>query len=233
MKNNFTKTNLFSCPIYKIRVDPDLYDKEKILKDIKYNKSFKNTRNEPHQIIGSPSDIHHSYRDHNNVNFRIINYKKLIDAYLKIFKEFFNNEIHTKKIFKFNFNILNYSAVTEGQWLPNHNHFGSDDDFACIHYLNFKNDHALTRFHNPAIFAPFIKYIRPEMDYILNNKITDNSYFYRVYEFPVEEDDMIIFPVALNHEVHLQGPTKEPRITISSNIKMTAKHKAILELDDT
>ena len=31
---------------------------------------------------------------------------------------------------------------------------------------------------------------------------------------------MIIFPSALNHEVIMQGPTKEPRITISSNIEI-------------
>ena len=33
MKSSFTKTHLFSCPIYKIKIDPELYDKEKILKD--------------------------------------------------------------------------------------------------------------------------------------------------------------------------------------------------------
>ena len=57
---DFTKTNLFACPIYKIRIDPNSYDKEKIINDIKYNKSLKNIRNDPHQNIGSPSDIHHS-----------------------------------------------------------------------------------------------------------------------------------------------------------------------------
>ena len=55
MKNNFTKTNLFSCPIYKIKIDPNSYDKEKILNDIKYNKSLKNTRNDEHQKIGNTS----------------------------------------------------------------------------------------------------------------------------------------------------------------------------------
>ena len=40
MKNDFTQTNLFACPIYKIRVDPNSYDKEEILKDIKHNKSL-------------------------------------------------------------------------------------------------------------------------------------------------------------------------------------------------
>ena len=220
MKNDFTKINLFSCPIYKIRIDPNSYDKEKIINDIKYNKSLKNIRNDPHQNIGSPSDIHHSYNDHDNVNFRTINYEKLIDVYIKIFKEFFEKEIYTKKPFNYKFDILNYSATTEGQWLPSHNHLGSGDDFACIHYLNFKKDHVLTDFHNPAKFALYLRHLRPEMVDILNNKILDNSYMWEWFQVPVEEDDLLIFLAALNHEVQVQGPTKEPRITISSNIRI-------------
>ena len=106
MKNKFSKTNAFSWPIYKIKVDPNSYDKEKIINDIKYNKSLKNTRNDPHQKIGKDiSNIHHSYKDHNNVNFRIINYEKLVAVYHKIFEEFFNKELATTKSFEFEFEI--------------------------------------------------------------------------------------------------------------------------------
>ena len=58
------------------------------------------------------------------------------------------------------------------------------------------------------------------MHNISNNKISDNSYLYEFFTFPVKEDDMIIFPAALDHEIAVQGPTKEPRITISTNIKI-------------
>jgi hypothetical protein len=220
--NDFTKTNLFSCPIYKIRIDPNSYDKEKIINDIKYNKSLKNTRNEPHQNIGSiSSDIHNSYNDQDNVNFRIINYEILSSVYLEMVKEFFEKEIHTTKEYRFKFGVVNYSAITEGQWMPSHSHFEANITFACIHYLNFKTkEHVLTSFDNPAIFAPYIKLVQPELVDILDNMAPDNSYFWEYFEFPVEEDDMIIFPAALNHEVPPQGPTKEPRITISTNIKV-------------
>ena len=226
--NDFTKTNLFSCPIHKIKIDPNSYDKEKIIKDIKYNKSLKNTRNDPHQNIGSASDIHHSYKDFDNKNFRSINYEKLIVAYTEIFNNFFNNEIYTKKTFKFNFKIENYSAITEGQWMPSHNHLGTGnvfDDFATIHYLNFKNEHVMTCFSNPAIFSPYIKSIRPELYNILDNRTSDNSYLWEYFKFPIEEDDMIIFPAAVNHEVEMQGPTNEPRITISTNIGVYDENK--------
>ena len=215
--SGFTKTNLFSCPIYKIRIDPDSYDKEKIINDILYNKSLKNTRNDTHQIIGSNSDIHHSYKDFDNEDFRTINYEKLIGVYTEKFKEFFNKEIHTTKEFIFNFDIVNYSAVTEGQWMPVHSHLPRDD-FSCIHYLNFKDGHNFTSFTNPATFAPLLKYMQAELYEILDKTASDNSYMWKQFMFSIEEDDMIIFPAALEHEVKVQGPTKEPRITISTNI---------------
>ena len=66
------KSNLFSLPIYQIKIDPNLYDKEKILSDIEYNKSLQNSRNATHQKIGRyNSDIHHSYKDFDNEDFRI------------------------------------------------------------------------------------------------------------------------------------------------------------------
>ena len=214
----FTKTHLFSCPIYRTRIDRNLYDKEKIINDILYNKNLKNTRNDTHQIIGSSvSDTHHSYLDFDNENFRIIDYEKLVAAYHKIFEEFFNKELNTTKSFEFEFEIVNYSAITEGQWLPLHEHIGYD--FATVHYLNFKKDHNQTMFKNPAIFAPFIKNIQPKM-YSISNTDSDNSYLYGFFTFPVKEDDMVIFPAALEHEIAPQGPTKEPRITISTNIKI-------------
>ena len=215
MKNNFTKTNLFSCPIYKIRIDPNSYDKEKILNDIKYNKSLKNTRNNTHIC-----DIHHSYNDFDNEDFRIINYEKLEVVYSEMFNNFFSKELHTANDFRFEFSIVNYTAMTEGQWFPVHNHIDTDDNFASIHYLNFKKGHNLTCFGNPATFAPFIKKIQPEMNDILDNSVPENSYIWSHFEVSVKEDDMIIFPAVLNHEIGVQGPTKEPRITIASNVKI-------------
>ena len=216
MKDSFTTTNLFSCPIYKIRIDPNSYDKEKILNDIKYNKSLKNTRDSENGFGGL--NIHHSYQDFGNEDFRPINYEKLVDVYQETFNEFFDKEIYTTKEFNWEFEIVNYLAITEGQWLPNHNHI--DWDFSTVHYLNFKNNHNLTMFKNPAIFAPYTKNIQPKMYNISDDNILDNSYLYEWFTLPVKEDDMIIFPAVLDHEIPVQGPTKEPRITISTNIRI-------------
>jgi len=224
MGKMFTRTDLFSCPIYRIRIDPKSYDKEKIINDILYNKNLKNTRaaylsNETHQIINSSvPDIHHSYLDFDNENFRIINYDKLVAVYHKIFEEFFNKELDTTKLFEFEFEIVNYSAITEGQSLIIHNHLPWD--FSTTHYFNFKKDHVHTRFENPSSSAQHLIHIQSNLfDIIAPNK-TENSYLYKFFTLPAKEDDMIIFPAATNHEVVLQGPTTEPRITISTNIRI-------------
>jgi len=218
MKNDFERQDLFSCPIYKIRVDPTSYDKEKIINDILYNKSLKNTRNNSKNFEGC--NIHHSYEDKNNEIFRIINYEKLNLAYLEIFNDFFNNELNTIKNFTYKFKIQNYLAVTENQWMSSHNHLGDESVFATVHYLNFEKDHNFTNFINPAIFAPFIKHIQPDMYNIIDRQSIKNSYMFESFKYSVEEDDMIIFPSTLKHEILPQKPIKEPRITIATNIKI-------------
>jgi len=223
------KSNLFSLPIYQIKIDPNLYDKEKILSDIEYNKSLQNSRNATHQKIGRyNSDIHHSYKDFDNEDFRIINYEKLTEVYQKVFTDFFDNKLTTVQKFEWKFYIVNYSAMTEGQWLPSHGHLGSDNSysghmttaFACIHYLNFKKEHSSTTFENPAKFAEFTQITQPELLGILDKSVPENSYLSETWEGIGGEDGMIIFPAALKHEVKLQGPTKESRITISTNIEI-------------
>jgi len=218
--NNFTQTNVFSCPIYKIRIDPSSYDKEEIINDIKYNKSLKNTRNNPHQRIGRClSDTHHSYRDYDNETFRDINYDKLMPVYREVFENFIGNKLHKVKKINLTFQIVNYSAMTEGQYLPFHNHIQSAD-FATVHYLNFKNGHIGTMFESPIIFSKFLNNLRPEMYSILDLSSSDNSYLWEFFQMETKEDDMFIFPSALNHEVGVQEQTKEPRITISTNIQL-------------
>ena len=134
MKNNFAKTFLFSFPIYKIRIDPNSYDKEKILNDIKYNKSLKNSRNVvPIGPVGRDADTHHSYMDFDNEEFIPINYDKLEDAYFQTYDDFFNkilytssNDDDTQTTYRYKFTIVNYSAMTEGQQLLKHKHLDCD-----------------------------------------------------------------------------------------------------------
>lgn len=228
MEKNFQKNFLFASPIYKIKIDPNSYDKEKIINDIKYNKNLSGSRCDEHQTLGGGHDIHHSYQDFDNENFKNINYKKLETVYVEVFDKFFSEEIYTtdpspdkkKKSFDYQFMIVNYSCMTEGQSMPVHAHISSD--FSTIHYLNFdKKEHVPTCFYNPSCYTEFLQNLQPDLTKILSNN-QENSYLWHFYHMPVEEDDMLIFPGPLKHEVFRQPPTKtkEPRIMISSNISI-------------
>ena len=47
-----------------------------------------------------------------------------------------------------------------------------------------------------------------------------NSYFYGDFDYPATEDDMIIFPATLQHEVPVQKEIDELRICVVTNIKL-------------
>ena len=86
--------------------------------------------------------------------------------------------------------------------------------------MNFKKEHVFTRFNNPAFYSSLAKYVQVSTINVLDFSSPDNSYLLEDFTMPSQEDDMIIFPSILNHEVPEQSPTKEPRITISTNVKL-------------
>ena len=67
--------------------------------------------------------------------------------------------------------------------------------------------------------------IRPELYNVVNDMTINNSYMYEFFDMPVEEDDILIFPSVLNHEMKPQGPTKESRITIATNLRILSQEK--------
>ena len=75
-------------------------------------------------------------------------------------------------------------------------------------------------------FAPLLKDVQKDLYNVLDNTEADNSYMWKQFLFPVKEDDMIIFPASLNHEVSPQKKTNKPRITIATNIKTNRDWKS-------
>ena len=217
--NEFSQLNLFAFPIYKIKIDPTSYDKEKIIEDIKYNKNLKKNACTYVSIFGNDYKENSFERDYDGVTFRSVNFDKLNREYTKVFNKFFDEKVFTEKPFRWELDIRSYSAILEGQRIGSHNHL-TEESFSTCHYVNFKKEHVFTRFNNPANFAPFTKYLQVNTINFLDLGAPDNSYLLEDFTCPIQEDDMIIFPSTLNHEVVEQGPTKEPRITISTNIKI-------------
>ena len=205
---------LFGFPVHKIRIDPDSYDKDKIVNDIKENYEIDNSRNE-----WGTSNLHHTYGDWNNEKFININYNKLKEVYHKTFEDFFSNDFINSKHFNYQWEIVNYTAIKTGQHMQSHTH--PTYDFSCTHYINFNPEkHSSIRFVNFSPMGLFAKCITKSTFDVADNTDISNSYLQAGWKFPLEEDDMVIFPATLHHEVPKQEETDELRICVVTNIEL-------------
>ena len=208
---------LFGFPVHKIRIDPDSYDKDNIVSDIKENYEIDNSRN-----AWGISDLHHTYGDWNNEKFIDINYNKLKVVYHKTFEDFFSNNFKSSKSFNYHFEIVNYTAIKTGQHMDFHTH--PSYDFSCTHYINFNpKKHSSIKFGNFSTMGLYGKELMKETSNISDHHDISNSYLLGGWHYPLEEDDMVIFPASLHHEVPKQEETDELRICIVTNIKLYEK----------
>ena len=208
---------LFGFPVHKIRIDPNSYDKDKIISDIKENYEIDNSRNE-----WGTSNLHHTYGDWDNEKFININYNKLKKVYHKIFEDFFHNDFKSLQPFNYQWNIVNYTAIKTGQHMQSHTH--PTYDFSCTHYINFNPEkHSSIRFVNLSSMGLYGKEIMKSKFDIADNRDISNSYLHGGWHYPLIEDDMVIFPASLHHEVPKQEETDELRICIVTNIKLYEK----------
>ena len=205
---------LFGFPVHKIRIDPNSYDKDKIVSDIKENYEIDNSRNE-----WGTSNLHHTYGDWDNEKFININYNKLKEVYHKTFEDFFHNDFKSLQPFNYQWNIVNYTAIKTGQHMQSHTH--PTYDFSCTHYINFNPEkHSSIRFVNLSSMGLYGKEIMKSKFNIADNMDISNSYLQGGWNYPLSEDDMVIFPATLHHEVPKQEETDELRICVVTNIEL-------------
>ena len=209
---------IFGFPVYIENINPNSYDKKKIIKDIEFNYKKDKHRDKwaEHFNNFNKSNLHHSYDDHDNLNFKSINYDKLIPIYSKVFEKFFNN-LHLSKSFKFKFNIVNYTCMTSNQFMKGHYH--PEADFTAVHYIKFdKTIHKPTFFENSNTFSSYSYSLQPLLKNVLDQKSINNSWFFENYWLDINENDICITPALLFHSVPNQPKTDSTRITIVSNI---------------
>tara|TARA_X000000950_G_scaffold255481_1_gene320142 strand:+ start:472 stop:1101 length:630 start_codon:yes stop_codon:yes gene_type:complete len=198
---------LFPTMIYKFNIDPKLYDKQNIIDIVEKNYQKSNYRNN----FDSNSDLHHSYGDFDNDNYIKPNLDKLLDVYKKTFIEF------TKQLkFKsFEYSLDNIVATKGSQYMSPHNHLPVAD-YSCIHYIKFNKDiHKPTTFRNPSMYAKTLHHLKPKFKPKINN--LDFSIFSEKHFVLTTEDDMIIIPSYLEHQVD-KSYDDEMRITIVTNL---------------
>lgn len=210
---------LFALPIYCLKVDPNSYDKQSIIDIVNHNYEIDNHRNK-HEKFGN---LHHSYDDEKNIDYKEMKYLEngLNKVYDNIFEEFANKCLKMNKAFSYEYSFQNYTASKKSQYMVPHQHLPTCD-FASVHYIQFeKGIHNPTNFHNMNEFVPYLNFVRPDMYNSAHSKHIDNSYLFDYYELDIEEDDMIIFPSCLRHEILPQKEQSDKiRITVATNISI-------------
>lgn len=204
---------LFGIPHYTNTISPNLYNKQNIIEDIEYNYSISPKRNK----FDDKSNIHHSYYDNENSRFRKIDYEKLVPLYDNVIKDFFSN-IRFKEKLDYDYQIVNYTCMKEGQNMESHIH--PDCDFTAVHYVKFKDEHQTTSFQNSHKFSPFINFMRPVLVNKLDLNHITNSYVSGSYQIQTKEDDIHITPSFVFHSIPHLNETKDHRITIVINIRI-------------
>ena len=206
---------VYGLPTYLTKLNPKLYEKNKILSQIEENYKVSKVRNNWGIDSEIKTDIHHSFADEKNPKFKEINYYSLLKHYEEPITNFFNKLSLSKKI-SFTYNIINYTCVRHNSVMTPHIH--TDCAFSLVHYISFdKNQHIPTIFKSPYYFRQLLPQ-REKLVNILANK-EENSWIYNQWTFNTEEDDILIVPSIVEHYVR-NLDSKKSRITIAVNINI-------------
>jgi len=206
---------LYGLPIYIENINPETYQKDKILSQIKENYTISNKRNNWSKQSNIKTDIHHSLLDEENKNFNKINYYDLLKKYESIINNFFNKTF-VKNKFNYKYDIVNYTCTNKNSFMSPHIH--TECSFSLIHYVSFdKKQHIATIFKTPYYFTNLL----PNSEKLRNtfDNIEENSWLRREFVFNTNEDDVVIFPAILEHYVR-NIDSEKLRITISVNIEI-------------
>ena len=207
--------NFFFCfgfPILISSIKPEAYNKKNIIDTVTRNYNKQNIRE--HWATGfGQTDIHHSYDDENNSKFEKVDYSSLNNSYAEVLQEYIKN-LYPISEGNISFRIVNYTASKEQTYMKPHIH--AECEFSMIHYVQFDEEHKSTTFVSPYTHSDFWK---NNLNHILDLQNTNNSWLHEEWQFPTEEDTVIIFPSILKHYVR-NVVSERLRIVISTNINI-------------
>jgi len=207
-------TTLFGFPVMITKIDKKSYDKKSIISTIEKNFKLNKKRN----LWDKSSVLHHASNDFSNPKYHKVNFDTLIPVYKKALTPMFNS-MKTLSSCHFNFNIVNYTCLSESNFMASHIH--SKVDFTAVHYIQFDSKHHTpTVFENHLSHTEYIGELRPELFKILSSKPSSNSWAYRDWTLDVQEDDFCLSPAFLPHRIYPQTSKNKNRITIILNISL-------------
>lgn len=212
------KVNLFSSLLYKDKIDPLSYNKSDIVDVIL--KNYKKDETKSRNNWDNRSDLHHYYADWDNNYYDPLPLDQLALIYEDKVKQFIAG-LQLSQNIEYNWSIENIAVNT--RHMAEHDHLGFTDNyegvFSAIHYINYdKIQHGPTNFFNPLMFAQFNCFTNT-MSQILDSENQDNSAYFKSWSIDCNEDDLLIFPSYLKHDVTSNVETSKHRIVSALNIK--------------
>ena len=210
------KEQFFGMPIWRENIDSKSYNKKEIIDTITRNYRKNRSRN---TWWSNTSNLHHMYDDWDNTDYESPNWNNsLTGLYKGVIQRFFNS-ISAQK-FNFDFDVTNYTCYGNSQYMQEHLH--PNADFVGIHYIRFDTEsHTPTRFVNPMSYAKYLEEIRSETRLKYDDNDILNAWMFPSWELPVIEDDMIIHPALLAHDVRPQT-CNDDNLRIASVLNINA-----------
>jgi hypothetical protein len=215
------KIDLFSCPVYKTKINGSLYNKQELYESLEKNFLISPKRFSPDTQYPI-SSFHTYHNDWENPKFQKVSFLELLPIYDEIIINFMN-EVFANKKCEYEWHITNVNVGKDGS-MESHNHLIDKQyttGYVMIHYMSFdKEKHSPTTFtnysylkHNPNIM---------EIGSYVDDTDPKNSFYFSNYSLTTEEDDVIIFPHYLEHSVK---PTNRDdidklRIIVAINISV-------------
>ena len=205
---------MFPTPIYKVKIDPDLYDKQALI-----DKAMEGYEKQPYRNVwDDKSDLYHTYNNWPTGTRHLMS-SNLGGLYQNAINNFMNE---WKGKFNYRWKIINLCINTK--YMAEHDHFFMHDGwqgmFGTCHYISYDPDqHKPTKFINPLLIGQFLYNTRAVGD-ALDRSEPMNSAWFPDIDMDVEEDDMIIFPAYLKHIVEngVKPDLTKPRILGVCNI---------------
>jgi hypothetical protein len=207
---------LFASNLFETYVDPELYEKDKILSTIISNYEKQPGRN----CWDNESSLHHYYDDWGNENFDPVN----LDSLVSVYKNIFNNIItNIGSNIKYNFRILNITVSKDrDHYMKLHDHTNDGSILTTVHYLMCDKDSAALNIFNPNSFFIYPPSYADKNIELMDSNIFNSGYYYKWASTPVI-DTMLIFPSYLKHEVTpSKNKTGKYRIAVVCNITLIA-----------
>lgn len=214
--------NVFSIPVWKTKITKDDYNKDLILGEMLHNFKVDPKRNTWDKVMPTTmkSNWHHSNNDESDERFKSVSYEEsgLTSVINSKVREFFSH-LGLNSDVNYFFQITNYTVSTEGYFLTSHGH--GSDSFSSVLFVQFdKLNHPSTYFNNPYSAADQTRWLQKDLYNSFDNRNPFFSYMQDTWAIDTDEDDYMIFPGHVKHEVPTVGKSNKERVTISCNIKV-------------